>query len=101
MKRPRKEPRLNIRFSNLQQMDQIELFANQRGFNVQDWVRMLVMRELTEDLSKKLLVRDGLKSLYTLQAILEQVTDKQVVQFAQRKAGALTETLNINNDYYL
>lgn len=38
MTRPRLEPRINIRFSSLQKMDEVELFANQNGYNLQDWM---------------------------------------------------------------
>ena len=46
MRHVRKSPRINVRFDNLEEMDSIELRANQEGLTLQNWIRRLARREL-------------------------------------------------------
>ena len=99
MKTPRKNPRINVRFKSLQETDELEQYANQRGFTLQNWMRMLAYREITNDLSKKLQVRELFEILHILQAILEHGTDEDVVLFAKQKARRLIENFNLNAEH--
>jgi len=101
MTRRRQEPRINLRFRDLELMDSIELFANQRGYNLQDWVRMLVMRELSEDFSNLLLIRNGINRLCITQNILEQIADDHVVKLAHHRASQVTEKISMKRGYNL
>ena len=46
MRHVRKSPRINVRFDDLEEMDSIELRANQEGLTLQNWIRRLARREL-------------------------------------------------------
>ena len=98
---PRKEPRINVRFVSLQQMDHIELYANKRGYTLQNWIRMLIERELASDLRKKIQVRNGYKSLYTVLSILEEMADPKIVNFAKHKADTFAENFDMHQEYDL
>lgn len=45
MRSPRKSARINLRFSNLEEMDAVELIANKDGLTLQNWIRWLIRRE--------------------------------------------------------
>ena len=96
MTRPRLEPRINIRFSSLQKMDEVELFANQNGYNLQDWMRLLVEREMTLGLSKKLIVKDMCRKIDKLEFMFEQLADDAVVRSANERADKLAENFDIH-----
>ena len=48
MRRPRSSPRINLRFATIEEMDRIELIANQDGLDLQNWLRWLVRREMNK-----------------------------------------------------
>ena len=96
MTRPRLEPRINIRFSSLQKMDEIELFANQNGYSLQDWMRLLVEREMTLGLSKKLIVKDMCRKIDKLEFMFEQLLEAPVVRMANERADKLAEKFDMH-----
>lgn len=48
MRPPRSSARINLRFRDLHEMDEIELRANQEGLDLQNWLRQLVRQEIKD-----------------------------------------------------
>lgn len=91
MKKARKHPRINIRFENLEQMDLIESKAHQNGMTLQNWIRWLIMRELSLLENRQ----DSVPQVTTLTlAILEQIVDQKAILRAKEKIGYNREGLN-------
>ena len=56
MRPPRSSPRINLRFQSLEEMDAVELIANNDGLDLQNWLRWRVRLELNRRRKKE---KDG------------------------------------------
>lgn len=53
MRSPRSTPRINLRFADMEEMDIIELVANNDGLDLQNWIRRLIRMEIKKRRSDK------------------------------------------------
>jgi len=99
MRTPRSTPRINLRFHTLEFMDVVELTANREGLDLQNWLRRLVHREITNRKFKPYLLRDGVERLITIQLLLEQLLEPSVIAAARHKAKSrITELAKHTED---
>lgn len=98
MRSPRSSPRINLRFKNLEIMDDVELTANKDGLDLQTWLRRLALREVQYQKVRPLLLHEAVERLVTIQAILEQLVAPSVVTLAQKTARTRISKLNLQPD---
>ena len=83
MSSPRKEPRINLRFDSNEEMDTIELRANQDGLNLQNWIRQLIRIEMASPRLSSGSCEESFKSQLKSQAMLETLVDKHAIDKAE------------------
>jgi len=99
MKSPRKEPWVNVRFKNLQETDDLELFANQRGFTLQNWMRMLAYREFNQGMANRQYLKDTTENSFFIRHLLEKSYDETSVKVARIRSEKAVEILDIYQEY--
>lgn len=93
MGQPRKHPRLNVRFLNLEVMDEIELFANTDGLDLQNWIRKLIFDEMNGRPLERLILRSQFESILIIRGLLEHLVDDDVIQATKIRAQHHIERL--------
>lgn len=86
MRPPRSSARINLRFRDLHEMDEIELRANQEGLDLQNWLRQLVRQEIKDQQYRRQLAKMAIKLLIKIYYLLEALVDPKVVEAAEEKS---------------
>ena len=73
MRARRSTARINLRFSNMEEMDLAELTANREGLSLQDWLRQLVFREIFDKQVNRVLREDLFLSISRIEFIVEKL----------------------------
>ena len=99
MRSPRSAPRLNVRFPSQEEMDEVELRANDDGLDLQNWIRRLIREEmkdgrLNQEVSELRLIHI-LKSSY----ILEHLVDENQIIRAEERAILKLDQLKLNAEH--
>lgn len=98
MRPPRSNPRLNLRFRDHHEMDEIDLRANQEGLDLQNWVRQLVRHEIKDKPFRRHLAKKAVQLLIKIYFILETLVDPKVVAAAEEKSNQEMQRLKHESD---
>ena len=90
---PRKDPRINVRFPTMREMDLVELTANRDGLDLQNWIRQLVRDEIDERPLRRLMMRVAFESLLIIRAALESLIGPAETEKAKARAQAYIDEL--------
>ena len=96
MRKPRSSSRINLRFWDLEEMDQIELRANQDGLDLQNWIRCLIRDEMKYRRLKQAMLELSVKSNLKSMFILETLVDPTQRRIAEEKADVKFDELKIH-----
>lgn len=96
----RTKPRINLRFKDLEEMDIIELRANQEGLNLQSWIRQLIRLEIAHPRLPHGTLEVALKSQLKTLAILETLVEKPVINKAEVISSRKVEHYNNHNEIW-
>ena len=100
MRPPRSAPRINLRFSDLEEMDQIELLANQDGLDLQNWIRRLIRNEARNRRIKQLILVLVLKSIFKIMFMVESLVGKDQQRIAEERADLKFDQLKIDAEHF-
>ena len=95
----RANPRINLRFPSIAEIDEIERQANLDGLDLQNWLRQLVRDEMNFRQFKRMLILECVKTLLIIRYILEQLVDDRKVKAAQAKAERKIERLDLQSKH--
>ena len=86
MKNPRKENRLNLRFSNSEIIDDLDIQAAKNGLKLPEWARSQLIKALFRQRLYELFFRRAVESVFTTQKLIEQLCTAEQIQKAKSQA---------------
>jgi len=93
MFRTRKEPRLNLRFPDHDELDELELLANMKGMTLAAFIKYLLRKALRNDQNIDDLRDTELESLFIIRGIVEDNASKDQLAKIKAKVKAFLEKL--------
>ena len=89
MARPRKEPRVNLRFKDHNDLDEYELIALRRGMSLPAWIKATMHRELEKDSEPSI----SEKSILIIRKHIEDGASREAVQKAKSHVKSYLEDI--------
>lgn len=82
----RKEPKIQIRFGNFNELDKIELQANQEGEKLGSWARKRLIVQAAKERAQKIIFKTASFSAIEMLFILREIAGPEISKSAQEQA---------------
>jgi len=84
MSRPRRDCRINLRFPEKNQIDDMEILAHEQGMTLPVWAKATLLRALIRSSEDEILARKAQESTLTIQKIMERTQSPEDISAARK-----------------
>jgi len=98
MFRTRKEPRLNLRFPDHDELDELELLANKKGMTLAAFIKFMLRNALKNDQKVEDFRETTLESLLIVRGVVEDTASEDQVSKAKARVKSYLAKLGSNAD---
>lgn len=93
MQRKVKEPRINLRFSSRNVLDDMSILAHSNGLTLPAWAKATLIRELIRSETTDILTQQSIESLLTMQALMELDYPQSKIRDAKQTARSFIQQI--------
>ena len=96
MFRTRKEPRLNLRFKDHDELDELELLANKKGMTLTAWIKFMLRNALKNGQTVEDVRDTTLESILIVRGVVEDNASEDQVSKAKARVKSYLAKLKSN-----
>ena len=93
-----RKPRINLRLSDRNLFDDMQIFAHSQGLTLPAWAKATLKREMARSEIDDVFALQSLKSLLTIQTLIEEEHSKSEVDAARQKARDFIKQVKRRDD---